>query len=151
LKSALRQHIETSLADVVELLEAMLCFDAWLNQDTFWHFEDTAVAKDSAQFSIEVLMSMCSSYLPTTNSYRWNFPKFLELLHIDDDMSGFGAPTNFCAQCPESLLIYAAKQPRRRAQKRHHGIDYELQAAQRLSASGIIDTVHEQQSVSVFT
>jgi hypothetical protein len=94
LKSALRQRTETSLADVVELLEAMLCFDAWLNQDTFWHFEDTAVAKDSTQFSIKVLMSMCSSYLPTTNSNRWNFPKFLELLHIDDDMSRFGAPTN---------------------------------------------------------
>jgi hypothetical protein len=144
LESALRKRTETSLADIVELLEAMLCFDAWLNRGTFWRLEETAVAKDSAQFSIKVLMSMCSNYLPTTNSNRWNFQKFHELLHVVDDMSRFGAPTNFCAQRPESLLISAAKQPGRRAQKRHHGIDYELQAAQRLSASGIIDTVYER-------
>ena len=59
-------------------------------------------------------------------------------------MSRFGAPTNFCAQRPESLLISAAKQPERHAQKRHQGIDYELQAAQRLAASGIIDTAYER-------
>jgi hypothetical protein len=93
----------------VELLEAMLCFDAWLNRGTFWHLvEETAVAKDTAQFSIKVLMSTCSIYLPTTNSNRWNFPKFHNLLHVADDMSRFGAPTNFCAQRPESLLISAA-------------------------------------------
>ncbi len=143
-ESTLRQRTETSVAGIVELLEAMLCFDAWLNRRTFWRLEETAVDKDSAQFSIKVLMTMCSNYLPTTNSNRWNFPKFHELLHVVDDMSRFGAPTNFCAQRPESLLISAAKQPGRRAQKHHHGIDYELQAAQRLSASGIIDTVYER-------
>jgi hypothetical protein len=144
LESALQQRTETSLADIVELLEAMLCFDAWLNQGTFWRLEETAVAKDSAQFSIKVLMSVSSNYLPTTNSNRWNFPKFHELLHVANYMSRLGAPTNFCTQRPESLLISAAKQPGRRAQKRHHGIDYELQAAQRLSASDIIDTVYER-------
>ena len=89
-------------------------------------------------------MEMCSNYLPRTKSNRWNFPKFHELLHIVDDMSRFSAPTNFCAQRPESLLIAAAKQPGRRAQKRHQGIDYELRAAQRLAASGIIETVYER-------
>lgn len=144
LESALKQRTDTSLTDVVELLEAMLCFDAWLNRDTFWNLEDAETAKESAQFSIKVLMEMCSNYLPTTKSNRWNFPKFHELLHIVDDMSRFGAPTNYCAQRPESLLIAAAKQPGRRAQKRHQGIDYELQAAQRLAASGIIETVYER-------
>jgi hypothetical protein len=144
LESSLRHSTQTSLADIVDSLEAMLCFDAWLNRGTFWCLEETAVAKDSAQFSIKVLMSMCSNYQPTTNSNRWNFPKFHKLLHVVDDMSRFGAPNNFCAECPESLLISAAKQPGRRAQKRHHVIDYELQAAQRLSASGINDTVYER-------
>jgi hypothetical protein len=86
LESVLRQRTETSLADVVELLEAMLCFNAWLNRGTFWCLEETAVAKDSTQFSIKVLMSMCSNYLPTTNSNRWNFPKFHKLLQVVDDM-----------------------------------------------------------------
>ena len=53
----------------------------------------------------------------------------------------FGAPQNFCAQRPESLLIVAAKQPGRRAQKRHEGVVYELQAAQRLCYSLMINTV----------
>jgi hypothetical protein len=35
-------------------------------------------------------------------------------------------------------------QPGRRAHKRHHGIDYELQATQHLSASGTIDTVYDR-------
>jgi hypothetical protein len=102
------------------------------------------VAKDSAQFSIKVLMRVCSNYPATTNSNRWNFPKFHELLHVVDDMSRFGAPTNFCAQCPKSLLISAAKQSGQRAQKGHHGINYELKAAQRLCASGVINTVYER-------
>ena len=131
----------------MELLEAMLCFDAWLNRGTFWRLEETAVAKDSAQFSIKVLMTMCSNYLPTTNSNRWNFPKLHELLHVVDDMSRFGAPTNFCAQRPESLLISAAKQPGRRAQKRHHGIDNELQAAQRLFVLQCFDVTGSDEAV----
>jgi hypothetical protein len=31
-------------------------------------------------------------------------------------------PQNFCTDRPESLLIVAAKQPGRRAQKRHEGV-----------------------------
>ena len=66
-----------------------------------------------------------------------------ELTHIVDDMMRFGAPPNFCAQCPESLLIVASKQPGRRAQKRQEGVVYELQAAQRLCYSLMINTVRD--------
>jgi hypothetical protein len=59
-----------------------------------------------------------------------------------EDITRFGSPTNFCAQRPESLLIAAAKRPGRRAQKRHTGTMYELQAAQRLSYSLMINTVY---------
>ncbi len=77
----------------------------------------------------------------------WKFPKFHELLHAVDDIERFGAPRNFNAERPESLLIYvliyAAKQPGRRAQKRHAGCVYELQSAQQLADSLIIaDMVH---------
>ena len=74
----------------------------------------------------------------------WKFPKFHELLHIVDDIERFGAPMNYCAQRPESLLIPVAKQPGRRAQKRHEGSVYELQAAQRLSYSIIIDAMYSR-------
>jgi hypothetical protein len=122
----------------------MLCFDAWLNKPTYWHLADTDAAKASLMVSLRTMMRWCKTRIPTTKSARWNFPKFHELLHIIDDMIRFGASTNFCAQRPESLLISAAKQPGRRAQKRHRGVSYELQAAQRLSYSCMIDTVYSR-------
>jgi hypothetical protein len=144
LDSALQSRTCTKLASVVQLFEAMLCFDAWLNQESYWQLADTAEAKTSFLLSLRKLMSWCCKRLPTTNSERWNLPKFHELLHIVDDMIRFGAPTNFCAQRPESLLIAAAKQPGRRAQKRHNGSSYELQAAQRVAYSCMIHTVYSR-------
>ena len=49
---------------------------------------------------------------------------------------------NFCAQHPESLLISAAKYPGRHPQKQIEGSAYELQSAQRLVYSFMIDTIH---------
>jgi hypothetical protein len=97
-------------------------------------------------FSLRKLMTWCTKRIPTRDAdgSKWNFPKFHELLHIVDDMIRFGASINFSAQRPESLLIPAAKHPGRRARKRHDGVQYELQAAQRLAYSGIIETVHSR-------
>ena len=76
-------------------------------------------------------MQMCIHSIPLAKKKTWKFPKFHELKHILEDMEWFGASINYCAQRPESLLIPVAKQPGRRAQKRHTGSSYELQAAQR--------------------
>ena len=74
-------------------------------------------------------MEMCKKHIPLTGSKASSkFPKFDELLRILHDMERFGAPVNFNAQRPESLLICAgAKQPGRRAQKRHDSSKFELQ------------------------
>jgi hypothetical protein len=32
-----------------------------------------------------------------SNTDAWKFPKFHELLHIEDDMSRFGSQVNFCS------------------------------------------------------
>ena len=53
-------------------------------------------------------MQMCKSYIPTVKATAWKFPKFHKLLHIVDDMERFGAPMNYGAQRPESLLIPVA-------------------------------------------
>ena len=89
---------------------------------------------------------MCRRYIPidSQKSGCWKFPKFHELLHIPDDITRFGSPSNFCAQRPESLLIKAAKQPGRRARKVHEGAIYELNAAQVLSNSLLIDIAYER-------
>jgi hypothetical protein len=96
----------------------------------------------ATQSSIRKFMEMCKDHIPIEKESAWKKPKFHELLHVVDDMSRFGSPVNFCAQRPESLLIPAAKRPGRRAQKKHEGSAYELQSAQRLMYSFVIDSVH---------
>jgi hypothetical protein len=104
--TALQVRTNTTLAAVLQLFEAMLCFDAWLNKPTYWHLADTADAAKAWLMvsSLRTMMRWCKTRIPTTKSARWNFPKFHELLHIIDDMIRFGASTNVCAQQPESLL-----------------------------------------------
>ena len=135
INDALKGRTDTNLTEILELFEAMLCFDAWLSQSSFWNVANEKEATTSLLLSIQILMNMCRHCFPG----RWNFPKFHELLHIPDDMKRFGAPINFCAQRPESLLKEAAKRPGRRAFKRHKDAAYELSAAQRLAGSLIID------------
>jgi Plavaka transposase len=141
--AALSKH-KTDLADILELFEAMLCFDAWLNKPLFWPLDQTAEAKATLNVSIQELMAMCATRIPSNKINAWNFPKFHELLHLADDMERFGAPINFSAQRPESLLIPAAKLPGRRAQKRHEGSLYEIQSAQRLADTHIINIMHDK-------
>ena len=130
------------LPAVLAVFEAMLCFDAWLNQATYWTAQHHAESKVVVHKAIQTLMSMCVSDIPLSKGKSWKFPKFHELLHILDNMERFGAPINYCAQRPESLLIPVAKQPGRKAQKRHNGSAYELQSAQRLSTSLMINAVY---------
>jgi hypothetical protein len=180
IQSCLEKKSNNKVPEVLEVLESLLCFDAWLNQSHYWETSNPArVAKEMAkhQDSIRNFMDMCKTSIPLkvegkeeekkkkgpmkkqksqtfeavtpikqegqkSHTDAWKFPKFHELLHIVDDMSWFGSPVNFCAQRPESLLIPAAKHPGRRAQKRIEGSAYELQAAQRLVYSFMIDTIH---------
>ena len=132
-----------NLADVIEVFKAMLCFDQWLNQPTFWTAANHAESKAQVHASIMTLVHLCVTNIPLSkHKTTWKFPKFHELLHILDNMERFGAPINYCAQRPESLLIPAAKKLDRRAQKRHDGSRFELQSAQRLSYSMMINAVH---------
>lgn len=146
--SASLEKQQTDLADILELFEAMLCFDAWLNKPTYWILDDTKEeSKASMLESLRQLMTMCvDRILPRRDKPKdenpWNFPKFHELLHLGDDMERYGASINFSAQRPESLLIPAAKLPGKRAQKRHDGSSYEIQSAQRLADTHIINTMY---------
>ena len=139
----LESTLNTALAPVIQVFEAMLCFDAWLGKPSYWLQQNELEAKRIVQASIRRLLEMCHANIPSAKEHPWKFPKFHELLHIVDDISRFGAPTNYCAQRPEALLIAAAKQPGRRAQKRHQGSTYELQAAQRLADGVMIDVFYD--------
>ena len=148
-KKQSRQRVYTQkdrdrLKKVISVFEALLCFDQWLNQPTYWTVEHHQESKITVNAAITKLMQMCIHSIPLAKKKTWKFPKFHELKHILEDMERFGASINYCAQRPESLLIPVAKQPGRRAQKRHTGSSYELQAAQRLSYSLMIDEVYSR-------
>ena len=144
LASALNQTSRMQLRDVIAVFEALLCFDQWLNMATYWRIENSVEAKLQVQTSIRTLLSMCKQHIPLAKNKTWKYPKFHELLHIVEDIERFGAPINYCAQRTEALLIPVAKEPGRRAQKRHQGSSYEQQAAQRLSYSLMITEVHSR-------
>jgi hypothetical protein len=76
---------------------------------TYWteqhHVKSTIVVRNA----IKALMYMCVADIPLSQGKLWKFPKFHELLHLLDNMERFGAPINYCAQRPESLLILFAK------------------------------------------
>jgi hypothetical protein len=132
---------------ILEVLESLLTFDAWLRKSDYWSTSDPGEsnrAMTRVKKSISKFMKMCHDGIPNGRANAWKFPKFHELHHIVDDISRFGAPANFCAERPESLLIPAAKKPGRRAQKRHEGSSFELQAAQRLQQSFIIQSVYSR-------
>jgi hypothetical protein len=102
LNTALLASTKTNLKQVLTVFEAMLCFDQWLSQPTFWTKRSHRIAIESIQASKRKLMKMCKDNIPTDNPSKWKFPKFHKLLHIVHDMTRFGATPNFCAQRPES-------------------------------------------------
>jgi Plavaka transposase len=146
LDETLIQRTETNLKNVLHVFEALVCFDAWLKEPCYWCYSNNETASNSAKQSIRVLLRLCRKYIPFNKLKPdcWKFPKFHELLHIPDDIMRFGSPSNFCAQRPESLLIQAAKHPGRRARKVHEGSLYELNAAQALSNSLLIDIAYNR-------
>jgi hypothetical protein len=117
LNTTLLASTKTNLKQVLTFFEAMLCFDQWLNQPTYWTKRNHRIAIESIQTFRRRLMKMCEDNIRMDNPSKWKFPKFHKLLHIVDDMTRFGATANLCAQSPESLLIPVAKQPGRRVQE----------------------------------
>ena len=135
------------LPEILQLFESLLCSDAWANKNEYSDVDDP-IQRSARSESIKRMMHHCKQRIRNVKKkakiidFPFRFPKFREILHLLDDIKQFGAPMNFCAQRPESLLIPAAKQPGRRAQKIHEGSAYEFGAAQRLSHSFLIDVIY---------
>ena len=138
-KDAFTGNVNCDVADVVNLLEAVLCFDAWLHQDEFWSHEDAPQEEATATASIRMLMNLCLMYFPN----EWHVIKFHMLLHFPHFITKFGAPKNYDSQRPEHSHIAHAKRPGRRAHKTHSGQKFEAQVAQRLADTFVIQCLHD--------
>ena len=141
LDKALKKGNNCGIADVLNVLEAILCFDAWLHQDKFWtHQEEAPDAEQRSVESIQMLMNMCHLTFPE----EWHVIKFHMLLHFPHFITQFGPPNNYDSQRPEHSHISHAKKPGRRAHKTHSGQKFEIQVGQRMADAFVIQSTHER-------
>lgn len=115
----------TEMEDVVQYLEALLCFDAWLHLDCYWRLQDKNEFEKSALTSIQALISMLKQTFPE----QCNCPKFHLLLHIPYFISKFGPPKNYDAQLRENSHIEFAKHPGCCSHKNFSNQSFEKQVA----------------------
>ena len=119
-------------------LECLVCFEAWLGQDTYWTFDDADACCQEAESAIRALMLQLTTNLPRHTGNGWKISKFHELLHIPRFMTAFGATKGYSAARPEAHHREHAKQPGRRSQKRVRHIDQ--QCATRVADAFVIQS-----------
>jgi hypothetical protein len=125
--------------EVLELLECLLCFDAWTRQATFWAADDVMAAR-RAEDAISTLIEMIVLRLPREKGHGWKVPTLHSLKHLVREIKGNGAPSNYMAEVPEHNHIRFAKRPGRASRKDNK--TFERQAATRISDSMIIARAH---------
>ena len=140
LDKALGRGGNRGMQEALNVMEAILCFDAWLHKDSFWSVVEAEAEEARAVSSIKILMNMCNHVFPD----EWHVVKFHLLLHFPFFITKFGAPNNYDSQRPEHNHIAHAKRPGRRAHKTHSGQKFEKQVAQRLADTMIINSLHEK-------
>ena len=80
---------------VLGTMECLLCFEAWLDQYTFWDVDDTTGQAEKAEASIASLMQLILKYLPKEEGDRWKVSKFHEIKHMVRFLREFGAPRGY--------------------------------------------------------
>ena len=128
------------LLAVLGTMESLLCFEAWLEQHTFWECGDPHNESAKAEAAICSLMKLITTYLPRVKGNGWKVSKFHEIKHVVRFINTFGAPRGYNASRPEEHHKVHAKRPGRRAQKNIDTIDQEC--AVRIADKFVIDTMH---------
>ena len=118
MEPVLQQRNLAPMPQVLQVLEALLCFDAWTHKESYWNQADH-VAEATAKKAIRTLLHMVQKTFPRNEGNGWKTVTFHEPLHLIDDMKRFGAAIGFMASRCENNHIFFAKQPGGQAQKRH--------------------------------
>ena len=143
------QALKTSFDDleaVLVTMECILCFEAWLEQPTYWEIGDTTGEAERTEVAIASMMRLIVRYLPRQKGGKqkgngWKVSKLHEIKHIVRFIVAFGGPRGYNASRPEEHHKAHAKRPGRRSQKNAKTIDQ--QCARRIADTYIIDTMHE--------
>jgi hypothetical protein len=128
------------LCAVLGTMESLLCFEAWLDQHTFWEIGDPDGEAADAEAAIGSLMNLITTFLPRHAGNGWKLSKFHEMKHIIRFVDAFGAPRGYNASRPEEHHKAHAKRPGRRAQKNVDTIDQ--QCGRRIADAFVINSIH---------
>ena len=140
--NALKKGNNGKVEDVLNVFEMILCFEAWINQPSFFSLDDNDMLRNG-HMAILTMMLHIKRYLPkSSRAQGWKNPKFHLLLHYMDMICNYGAPKNYDSQCPEKNHKYSAKLPGRRSKKTNLASEFENQVARRVSEAMIIDELY---------
>ena len=135
------------LKAVLGTMECILCFEAWLEQDTYWEIGDETGEADRAEAAIASMMRLIITFLPRQKAdgkqrgNGWKVSKFHEIKHIVRFIVAFGGSRGYNASRPEEHHKAHAKRPGRRSKKNAKTIDE--QCARRIADTCIIDIMHD--------
>jgi hypothetical protein len=129
-----------NLEAVLGTLEAILCFEAWLEEPTYWNIGDPCGEAAVAEDAIAALIRLIVKFLPRDSGNGWKVSKLHEIKHIVRFITAFGAPRGYNASRPEEHHKAHAKRPGRRAHKNLDTIDQ--QCGRRIADAIVIDTMH---------
>ena len=130
---------DTDLSEVLEILEALCCFDAWTRLDKFWHYSKQKQLAEQATESLAFLLLMVSNCLPREDGNGWRLPTFHNLTHIVSDMCKYGKPKETNTEIGEKNHKVFAKRIGRRCRKQHSTFAH--QVSSRLSEAFILNKV----------
>jgi hypothetical protein len=128
-----------NLEAVLGTMECLLCFEAWLDQSSFWEVGDESAEAD-AEDAIASMMKLIVKWLPRQKGNQWKVSKFHELKHIVRFIATFGGTRGYNASRPEEHHKAHAKRPGRRSHKNVNTIDE--QCGRRIADTFIINTLH---------
>ena len=138
LQAAMNNQSDTvSVKDMIEFMEALLCFRAWLKLEQLWPLDKQDEYASYAHSSIQQLMHMLTTKMPREDGNSWKTIKLHLLLHYIEEAKRFGAPRNWDSERPEHFHIHTAKTHGRRANKCRE--TFKWSTAQRLADSFIIE------------
>ena len=124
------QRAHTQLNNIRELLEMLLCLDAWCNNGPFWHPREAEESENYYFHKIGVVTDTLTSTLPRNKGNGWKLQKTHEMMHFPRYVTLFGHPMNYDSGQGESALKDTAKKPAKNAQKKN-GNEFVRQVTER--------------------
>lgn len=118
----------TTWERLVYCFQQMLCYWAWLKQDTFWLATDEA-ACEYATKSIKIMMGQIQRLWPRKMGLQWLLTKLHEQFHVPRDIHRNGKHANVHS-APQEHNHIQIKNAAKKTQRRKHKLD--LQTGERI-------------------